>query len=102
MELLDEAKSLIETGDQYIGEGMKRKAFVTYMNALYAAGAVFVYKDTGMLMPDDELKRFLGSRIPEVFEVISRCESLGVDGADRVRAEALRLIEMAERYWKGK
>ncbi|NPA48197.1 MAG: hypothetical protein GXO14_06105 [Thermococci archaeon] len=96
MKLIEKAEALVEKGDRYAAENMASAALTAYRNAVYAAGAVFAYEETGMLMHDEELRSFLESKFPEVYDVIARCEL--TEDPDSIRGMALRLIGMAKRY----
>ncbi len=102
MEILERAEALLKMGDEYMEEKNIAKAFLRYIDALYAAGAVFAYKETGMLMSSEELMGFLESRFPEVHSVIVRCENMPESQARAVREEAEKLIGMAREYWEVK
>jgi len=97
MELIKKAEAFVESGDRYMNERMLTAALTAYRNAVYAAGAVFAYEETGILMHDEELKSFLESRFPEVHAMLVKCDSLE-GNAEAIRATAMELIEMAKKH----
>ncbi|AFL94887.1 hypothetical protein CL1_0682 [Thermococcus cleftensis] len=87
-ELLDKVWAYLERGNYYLSEGRFEMAHMALMDALYTLGAYLVYRDTGMLLPAGGLEGMLGSRYPEVYEVIRRYG--GITDPDEETVTALR------------
>lgn len=71
-ELLEKARVYLGRGNYYLEDGRLDMAYSAYMDALYTIGALLVYRDTGILLPAGELQNVLGSRHPEVYELLRR------------------------------
>jgi len=87
-ELVEKVSAYINRAEHYLFDRRFDIAYNSYMDALYAIGAYFVYRDTGMLLPAGELVGMLESRWPEVHEVIKRYS--GITSFDEETVSALR------------
>ncbi|NJD99929.1 hypothetical protein E3E26_09085 [Thermococcus sp. LS1] len=87
-EFIEKISAYVGRAEYYLSERRFDMAYNSYMDALYAIGAYFVYRDTGMLLPAGELMGMLESRYPEVHEVIKRYS--GITSFDEETVSALR------------
>lgn len=78
----------LSRGDRYFEERRLDTAYSSYLDALYTIGAYFVYRDTGLLLPINEMMRILEGRHPEIHRVISMY--LGMTEFDENTVTSLR------------
>ncbi|WP_456421944.1 hypothetical protein [Thermococcus sp.] len=65
----------IERGERLLEEKRYGEAFDAFLDALKTLGALVVYRETGMLVPEEKLEGFLG-KYPELEEALRRFSSL--------------------------
>ncbi len=93
-ELIQRARRYIELGDRYLGEGLPERAYESYLDALRTLGALLIYRDTGLLLPTNQLIDMLRSRYPEIYEIITRYERGNPENATALRRELEKLRGM--------
>ncbi len=93
-ELFERIRTLISVGDRYVKKRNFELAYDSYLDALYAIGAVIAYRETGRLMSIKELKPFLQVKYPDLYGVLERYA--GILSFDEATVTALKndLLEL--------
>jgi len=96
-ELTGRIWKFVSAGDGHREKGELGPAYDSYLSALYATAALVAYRETGRLMPVEELEPFLRVRHPGIYGLVRKYSRIkSIDGAtvSALRDDVLELIGM--------